>query len=440
MGEWPHRRQCATAVHHRDEGLLTSVNDATPPDDAPDPDGSPDGATPSAGGAGGTRSRRRTVAKVVIGTVVALALVTGVTVVLLYRQLNENLTGVDVEGMLSDRPDTVEVEGPKEPLNVLVMGYDTREGEGNDIDGEEGEGGSDTTILFHFSADRERAYGVSIPRDSMVDRPECTAEDGSEIPAEDYVQWNEAFTLGGQACTIQQFEQLTDLRIDHYVVLDFAGFKSMVNAIDGVEVCIPETIDDPKHQIYLEAGTRELEGDKALDYVRQRYAVGDGSDIGRMKRQQAFIASMAAKVLSKGTLSRPDKVYGFLSAATKSLTVDPELDNIRTLAGLGLEFQGIGLDNIQFLTVPFEYDPQNPNRVIWAPEAKRVWRKLRNDETLGPRLTEGAISAADTPSGPDDPAASPSGDDPPSATASPTPDDEASAEQEAAAEAAGLCV
>ncbi len=341
------------------------------------------------------RGRKHTVAKVVVTSGVILALVTGLTVIYLYRQLNANLTGVDVEGLLEDRPDPVEVEGPKEPLNVLVMGSDTRDGEGNDIDGLTGDGArSDTTIFFHFSADRDRAYGVSIPRDSMVDRPACHA---GEIPAQDYVQWNEAFTLGGQACTIQQFEQLTDIRVDNYVVLDFAGFREMVDAIDGVKVCIPETIDDREHGIYLEAGTREVEGKEALNYVRQRYAVGDGSDIGRMKRQQAFIASMANKVVSAGTLSRPDRIYGFLSAATKSLTVDPELDNIRRLAGLGLEFQGIGLDNIQFVTVPFAQDPRDPNRLVWTSEADRVWQLLREDRVLPGSLTDGAISAAGTP-------------------------------------------
>ena len=93
-------------------------------------------------------------------------------------------------------------------------------------------GGSDTTILLHLSADRKRAYGVSIPRDSMVDRPAC---DHGAIPAQDYAQWNAAYAIGGPACTIQQFEQLTGIRIDHYLVVDFAGFKDMVDAVDGVE-------------------------------------------------------------------------------------------------------------------------------------------------------------------------------------------------------------
>ena len=104
---------------------------------------------------------------------------------------------------------------------------------------------SDTTILFHLSADRESAYGISIPRDSLVDRPDCKTEDGETIPGGSRQMWNAAFALGGPACTIQQFEQITGVRIDNYVVVDFSSFQDMVDAIDGVEVCIPEDIDDP---------------------------------------------------------------------------------------------------------------------------------------------------------------------------------------------------
>lgn len=411
-------------------------------------------AAPRAGSEGARRAdrpkrkgrgkRRHAVAKVLLATVVVTALVTGLSAVYIYRHLKDNITVLDVEQALSNRPDQVAVSGPKEPLNVLVMGSDTREGAGNNIDGLTESGArSDTTILFHFSADRERAYGISIPRDSMVDRPSC---DNGDIPAEDYVQWNEAFTLGGPACTIQQFEQLTDIRIDHYVVLDFTGFRDMVDAIDGVRVCIPETIDDREHGIYLEAGTRLVRGDEALSYVRQRYAVGDGSDIGRMKRQQAFIASMAAKVVSAGMLSRPDRMVAFASAATESLTVDPGLGDISRLAGLGLEFHGIGLDNIKFLTVPWEWDPQDPNRLVWTDEADVLWRKLRNDEPLGQRVAPGVITAAEAPG-------APAGADPQSAVpeqpgspgASRGAPAEGAGEQDEAAEAAareaaGLCV
>ncbi len=376
---------------------------------------------------------RHTVARVVGVTTLVLAMVTGLVVVYAFRQFSGNLNVADYESVLENRPEKQKVEGPKEPLNILVMGSDTREGEGNDIDNESGEGGSDTTILLHLSADRERAYGISIPRDSMVDRPEC---DHGAIPAASYQQWNSAFAIGGPACTIQQFEQLTGIRLDHYITVDFNSFQAMVDAVGGVEVCIPETIDDRSHGIYLEAGTREVSGKEALSYVRQRYAVGDGSDIGRMKRQQAFIASMANKVISAGTLTSPKRLINFLNAATKSLTVDRGLDNLGKIANLGIEFRHISLDNIQFLTIPWLWDPQDPNRVIWAPEAKKVWKKIVNDKPLTRRLTVDAISAGKPPSSnkPDKTKSPSSSGSPSLPSASPSQD-----VANEAAVAAGLC-
>jgi LCP family protein required for cell wall assembly len=364
-------------------------------------DPAPDGAEPdpSAPKRRAKVRRRHTIGKIVLATVLVMAMATGLGTIWLYRHLNGNLNVVDVTGQLTNRPDKMEVEGPQEPLNVLVMGSDSRDCEGCNIDNLTGGGQrSDTTILFHLSADRERAYGISIPRDLIVNRPDCEDEDGNTIPGADGVMWNEAFSVGGPACTIQQVEQLTGIPMDHYVVVDFEGFKGMVDAIGGVEVCIPEPIVDPAHGINIEAGTRKIKGAEALNYVRERYVVGNGSDIGRMKRQQAFIASMAHQVVTAGTLARPDHLVGFLNAATKSLTVDNGLGSIVKLAKLGGQFQGIGLDNIQFITIPNIPDPSDPNRLVWKqPEAKNVWDKIAHDEPLTKKLSEDVISAGNVP-------------------------------------------
>jgi LCP family protein required for cell wall assembly len=353
--------------------------------------------------------KRHTVGKVLLASVVVLAMVTGLGTIWMYRHLNGNLNGLDITGQLENRPDKFAVTGPQEPLNVLVMGSDSRDCSGCNIDNLTGGGQrSDTTILLHLSADRERAYGISIPRDSMIDRPDCKTDDGRTIPGADYVMWNEAFGLGGPACTIQQFEQLTGVRLDHFVVVNFEGFRGMVDAIGGVEVCIPEPIVDPAHGINIEAGTRKIKGKEALNYVRERYVVGNGSDIGRMKRQQAFIASMAHQVVTAGTLARPDHLVRFLDSATKSLTVDPDLKNVVKIAGLGIQFKDIGLDNIRFTTIPNMQDPNDPNRLVWTPEAKDVWQKIAHDKPLTKRLsqdviTAGSVPGASSPSKPDKP-------------------------------------
>ncbi len=365
-----------------------------------EPDASAEPAGPTAPKRRGRVKKKHTVGKVLLGVSLALALVTGLGVAFLYRHLNGNLSELDVTAQLENRPDKKEVEGPKEPLNVLVMGSDTRDGAGNNIDNLTGGGArSDTTILLHVSADRKRAYGVSIPRDSLVTRPDCKTKGGETIPGGTDVMWNDAFSVGGPACTIQQFEQITGVYIDHFVVVDFAGFEDMVDAIDGVEVCIPEDITDPAHGINIPAGTREVRGREALNYVRARYTLGDGSDIGRISRQQAFIASMVNKVKSANVLARPDRLVRFLEAATKSLTVDKNLSSIAKIADLALQFQDTGLDKIQFITVPWEYDqrPEYRGRVSWLPQADEVWRKLAADEPLTKRLTSDAINAARPP-------------------------------------------
>jgi LCP family protein required for cell wall assembly len=420
---------------------------------------SPYHATGHTNGTGGGRKGKRrgrtrrshTVAKVLLSAVLVLGLVTGLGTTFLYRHLNGNLNVQDLDAQLGDdRPEEVEVEGPKDPINILVMGSDTRDGAGNNIDGLTGGGErSDTTILIHLSADRQSAYGISIPRDSLVERPECYDEDGDTIPGGSGAQWNEAFAYGGPACTIRQFEQLTDIKINNYVVVDFGGFVNMVDAVGGVEVCVPQDINDQEHGIVIKAGTREISGKEALAYVRVRHVEGtDGSDLGRIKRQQAFVAAMANKVMSGSILARPDQLIRFLDAATDSLTTD--IANIGRMARIGLEFKDTGLKRIKFITVPWQYAPSDPNRVEWLPEADELWEKVRNDAPLG-RLGADSITAADDVTGsggqtetpgstesgsPSDPetSGSPSDD---ASSPSDTPTEDSAAEERAAA---GLCV
>jgi LCP family protein required for cell wall assembly len=342
----------------------------------------------------GRTKKRHQAVLAIIGAATALALAVGLGSVYFLRHLDDNVDYRDYDAQLTDRPGKVEVSGPQEPLNILVMGSDTRDGAGNNIDGLTGDGErSDTTIMFHLSADRTFAYGISIPRDSLVDRPDCLTEDGETIEGAENVMWNEAFAVGGPACTMQQFEQLTGVRLDHYVKVDFNGFRNMVDAIDGVQVCVPEDVVDPAHGITIPAGTREVRGDEALSYVRARYTLGDGSDLGRITRQQAFLAAMSGKVVSRGVLARPDRLLGFLNAATSSLQTD--FGSVREMGEVGASFRSIGLDKIKFVTVPWQYSPADPNRVEWLPEADRLWKKVREDEPLTKKVSDGVITASD---------------------------------------------
>lgn len=337
-------------------------------------------------------AKKRTVGRVIVISAVVLALVTGLGMIYLIRHLNGNIETLSLDEIDGERPEKI-YDGNGEPLNILVMGDDTREGAGNEIDGEGG-GGSDTTILVHLSADRSRAFAVSIPRDSIVDRPECT-----NSAADTEVMWNAAYSVGGELCTIEQFEANTDIRVDHFVVVDFNGFGEMVDAVGGVPVCVPEDIDDPQREIFVPAGDPSvLSGDQALDYVRARYVgeLAQQNDISRIKRQQTFIAALVREVKSAGTLTRLDRVVNFLDAATRSLKTDEELGSVTRLGKLAMQLQSIGLDEVKFVTLPTEYfetGSEFSGKVFWTEDADSIWQLLNEDKALPKRLLDGSISA-----------------------------------------------
>jgi LCP family protein required for cell wall assembly len=331
-----------------------------------------------------------------------------------------------------------------EAINVLVMGSDTRQGANGVGIGGSTPGLSDTTILLHLSANRKFAYGVSLPRDAMVQRPACRNKSGNGVDPGGLTQFNAAYAIGGAACTVKTVETLTGIRINHFVVIDFVGFKNMVNAINGVTICVPEAVNDTVGNINLPAGTYKVTGQQALDYVRVRHDIGAPTgDIGRMKRQQSFISAMIKKVVSAGTLTNPVRLYNFLNAATSSLSTDKGFANLKQLAALGKSLKNIGLDNVQFVTVPWQPWTEDPNRVEWSPDAKYLWAAIKRDKTLG-SFGDDAISpgSGQTPSATASgtPTGTPSGTTSPSGTASPTArPTKSQAEKDAEAHAAGLC-
>jgi LCP family protein required for cell wall assembly len=392
---------------------------------------------------------RRILKRIGVGVALLVMVLSGLAVVA-YKHFEGN---IDTADFLDGPRPTEEIKGP---INVLVMGSDTREGANGTIGGDS-VGLSDTTILLHLSADRKYAYGVSLPRDAMVERPACPRKNGNGTDPGGVTQFNAAYAVGGPACTVKTVEQLTGVRINHFVVVDFVGFKSMVNAINGVTVCVPTEVNDTVGHIKLPAGTYKVTGQQALDYVRVRHDLGAPTgDIGRMKRQQTFISAMIKKVVSAGTLANPFRLTKFLNAATNSLTTDPGFANLKQLASLGSSLKSIGLDNIKFITVPWEPWSEDANRVAWKPEAAQLWKLIRRDKPLSTEFDTDAVTpgsgtaatAGTDPSG--SPSESPSGSTSgspgsstsgsPSAGQSPTATNTQSAEQkEAAAHAAGLC-
>jgi LCP family protein required for cell wall assembly len=347
-------------------------------------------------------------ATVVIVTELVVALVTGTVVYAGWRHLDGNIqAGPAIDHTSPKVKPKRDRQLSNEPLNILVLGTDSRAGAGDAIDGEKGCNCSDTTILVHLAADRRSAYAVSIPRDALVKPVDCTRD--REYAGTGLVEWNSAYAAGGAACTAEQLEQDFHIYVDDYVVLDFNGFQNMVSAIGGVNVCIPFELSDPKYaKVTFEPGTSvHLDGARALAYVRLRYILS-GSDIGRIRRQQVFISSMVDKLVSAQTLTRPDRLFRFADALTKSISTNPEIAHVRSLTDLAEQFRNIDLRHIRFVTLPNQiYDVPSTDvrwgRVQVLPAAYRLMRIVDRDQPLGV-FTRGSLHAGHSSKPPSAPA------------------------------------
>ncbi|MEU4180532.1 LCP family protein [Streptomyces sp. NPDC026589] len=302
----------------------------------------------------------------------------------MYQKLDGNITtdtsaAAELKAYEKERPTPVVMDAQ----NILLIGSDSRAGDNREYGRDDGGSQrSDTTILLHLAADRKSATAVSLPRDLMVEIPSCRTSDGKET-RERFTQFNTAFEVGGTACTIRTVERMTGIRVDHHMVVDFNGFKDMVDAVDGVEICLKEPIDDKDAHLELPAGRQTLDGEEALGYVRARKTLGDGSDTERMERQQQFLGALVNKMQSNGVLLNPTRLYPVLDAATKSLTTDPGLDSLRDLYDLVRGMRNVPTEQVQFLTVPRQPYRNNTNRdELVEPDAGDLFEQLREDRPV----------------------------------------------------------
>ncbi|TDC64580.1 LytR family transcriptional regulator [Actinomadura sp. GC306] len=304
-----------------------------------------------------------------------------------YRQAFGNISHEDVNARLGpDRPKKL-----NKALNILLLGSDTRTGAnakyGRQLKSDPPR--SDTMILLHLSPGGGQAMAISFPRDLMVRMPSCKGESGQVYPAEERAQINSAFTKGGAACVIKTIESISNIRVDHFMQVDFNGFKSITNAIGGVPVCLPKAVNDPKSKLRLGAGKHNIKGETALAYVRVRHGLGDGSDLDRIKRQQKFMGALANKALSAGVISNPKKLLALMNAVTKSLTTDSELTP-QVMMDIAQEMQGVSSGKLRFVTVPSGPDPLDPNRVALSANAQPFFAAVRSDKTVPEKPKAGA--------------------------------------------------
>jgi LCP family protein required for cell wall assembly len=296
-------------------------------------------------------------------------------------------------------------ESKGEAINILLMGSDTRAGANAAIGGESGGMRNDTTIIMHISADRERIELVSIPRDSWVRIPDCTLFDGSTVKGWT-TKFNVAFSNGGKngdpaeaaACVHKTVETLTGIYIHYYAVVDFVGFAAMIDALDGVPMCIPGRIVSGKAALDLQPGPQILDGRTALAWARLRTAeVGkewvEGSDIQRIERQQELLAHTAELALSKNLFTNQGQLRNFVTAGADSMTTSPRLADAPFLIGLAFSLRHISPDNIVFATVPNKYTSDYLN-VTWTAAADQMFDDLINDRPIaGTSVTDQSDAA-----------------------------------------------
>ena len=272
------------------------------------------------------------------------------------------------------------------PINILLVGSDTRQGAGNSAFGDTGGNLADVIILLHVSADRESAVGLSFPRDTLLPWPACPSTSGGPgyLP-QSMGQINATIANGGPGCTLLTVEQLTGLDIPYLAMVDFNGVIELSNAVGGVEVCVAEDINDEYTNTYLKKGMHNLQGVQALQFLRTRHGVGDGSDLGRISNQQVYLTSLVRKLKSKDILNNPVALYSLAQAAARNMTLSATLSDPTAMMGVANALKDIPMSKITFLQMPSVYGLPAPNQGRVKPDyekAQILFDMMKNDEPM----------------------------------------------------------
>ena len=324
--------------------------------------------------------------KIFTGISIAVLAISAISA-LAFGTVTASINKIDVFSGIDKRP-----EKKSTAMNYLLVGSDTREGLSKaelkalrvgSVATAAGKR-SDTMLLVHISKARDKAVMISIPRDTFALIPEHTSKSGKLIPAV-YSKINSSFNWGGAPLLIQTVEEMTELKIDHYIEINFAGFARIVDSIGGVEVCTKKNINDPKSHLILEAGVHTLNGIESLKYVRTREFDGLG-DLGRMQRQQAFMSAVLRKATSAGVLLNPVTMASFINSSLSAVTTDSELKNSELIA-LAKQMKSLSTSSVRTLTVPLSnlnyYSNGVTSAVLWDPVlAPQLWTRLREDQAV----------------------------------------------------------
>ena len=338
----------------------------------------------------------------VSGLVIAGALVLNTT-----SHIKPGVQLLDANGQVAAVPQVGAISGG---ANILLSGTDTRTGQGGDfdsedqLDGSSGVGSNDVNLILHIAADHQSAAVISIPRDIEVPVPECPDGQGGTYSAQSKAMFNTTLSEGGLSCVVLTAEALTGLSVQYAATIDFDGVIAMADAVGGVTICVDAPIYDPSAGLDLQAGTQRISGQTALGFVRTRYGVGDGSDLGRISNQQVFLSALVRQVTSEGVLSNPIILYQLANAAASNLQPSESLANPTTMVALALTLKNVSLSNIVFLQYPTATDPDNSNRLVPDDDAVSALvdalaadTPLQLTGTLGRGATDDTAPAAPAP-------------------------------------------
>ncbi|WP_354235286.1 LCP family protein [Arthrobacter sp. UYEF3] len=302
-----------------------------------------------------------------------------------FWRLQSNITtsALGAGGLRTEGP----VNDSKDRLQILVLGSDTRSGKNGQYgsaDASSGYGQSDVMMLLDIAADNNHVNVISFPRDLLVDVPACTDHTTNQQHGERRnVMINSAMADTGIGCAVDTVNKLTGMEVDHFMMADFNAVKELSNTVGGVDVCVNTAVSDPDSGLHLPKGTSQVQGDQALAFLRTRHAFADGGDLGRIKAQQAFLASLTRKLKADGTLSDPQKVLSIADTMTKNLTVDNGLASVPTMLTLAGRLKNIDPAKVNFITVPTAPAASDPNRLdLEEPAATDLFAALRRSADL----------------------------------------------------------
>lgn len=307
---------------------------------------------------------------------------------------------------------TIELPGYEEPalagvgeweggFNVLVVGSDTRVGQGDQFGETDGEL-NDVNLLVHVAENHDHATVISFPRDTLVDVPGCEQEDGSLSSERTMTPLNQTWSIGGLPCVAKTLENLTGLEIGYAGVMTFTGVAQLSTAVGGVEVCINEPIVDPWSGLNLpEAGYHTLEGGQALAFLRTRKGVGDGSDLARISSQQVYMSALVRTLQADGVLNDVTRLYSIAQVAAQNMVLSSSLGSLDVMVSMAQALRNIPNENIVFIQYPVLDAPADyPGKVIPDPVlATEVMDRVQQDVlyTLAENSSgRGSTAAPDT--------------------------------------------